>query len=93
MSETLRDNLNRLSNATIVFMLKNGFPLNSGFEETLAPMVMEQLFIYYAEKDKVFDLLEDRIEEEAIKFAFARVQETTDMVQASVRMMTGGGLN
>lgn len=93
LPETLRINLNLLSSFTIAFILKNGLPLNEGFEETIAPMVMENLLVYYADHDMVLDLVDNELDPDAISYAFARVQETTDMVQASVRMMTGGGLN
>lgn len=86
-------NIELLTCATLAFMLKNSIPLNEGFEELISSMVMDGIGIYYTEMDEDFNMFTDELADDAIVYAFSRVQEHHNMVQATVQMMTGGGLN
>ena len=87
------ENAQKLSTLSILFMLKNGLPLGEGFEETIGPIVMEGIVEYYIQHDMEFDLAYADLNEDAVKYAFGRLQGITDMMRQAVDAMTGGGLS
>ena len=93
MNNFQETNLNALSFTVMFFIVRNGLPLNSGFEEAVADVVMGNIVKYYDENDMDFDLSAGLIDDDAIDYAFGKAQMVIDEMQNAVAMMMGGGLS
>lgn len=83
-------NAERLGVLTTIFTLVNGLPTEPEVAKLLALAIVANIQKWYAENGKTYSPDTELIEEEAIKFAFNRVQEINDDAKATAMLMQMG---
>lgn len=73
------ENAERLSALSILFCIKNNIPITSDLIPVLTDAVSEGITNWYAERGRTFNPKTERIEDDALIDAFARVQEIADI--------------
>ena len=73
------ENAERLSALSILFSIKNNIPITPDLIPVLSNAVFEGITNWYAERGRTFDPKAERIENDALIDAFARVQEIADI--------------
>lgn len=85
---TKNKNAEKLAAISTIFAIMNGFPTTPEVAKALALAVHVNIVMWYKENGRTYSPDTEEIDDDAIKFAFAKVQ--TDLVAAS--MFAGGGL-
>ena len=73
------ENANRLAALSILFSIKNNIPITPDLIPVLSNAVFEGITNWYTERGRTFDPKAERIEDDALIDAFARVQEIADI--------------
>lgn len=73
------ENANRLAVLSNLFCIKNNIPITPDLVPILTNAVFEGITNWYAERGRTFDPKTERIEDDALIDAFARVQEIADI--------------
>lgn len=73
------ENAERLSVLSNLFCIKNNIPITPDLVPILTNAVFEGITNWYAERGRTFNPKTERIEDEALIDAFARVQEIADI--------------
>lgn len=73
------ENAERLAVLSNVFCIKNNIPITPDLVPILANAVFEGITNWYAERGRTFNPKTERIEDDALIDAFARVQEIADI--------------
>ena len=85
-----QQNANLLARLSVIFCLTNGITPTDEFVEVSTTAIMAYISCWYAKQGRAFNPATDAVEEEAVKFAFGRAQELTNLAAISAR--TGIGL-
>lgn len=73
------ENAERLAVLSNLFCIKNNIPITPDLVPILANAVFEGITNWYAERGRTFNPKTERIEDDALIDAFARVQEIADI--------------
>ena len=73
------ENANRLAVLSNLFCIKNNIPITPDLIPVLTNAVFEGITNWYAERGRAFNPKTERIEDDALIDAFARVQEIADI--------------
>lgn len=73
------ENAERLSVLSNLFCIKNNIPITPDLIPVLGNAVFEGITNWYAERGRTFNPKTERIEDDALIDAFARVQEIADI--------------
>lgn len=73
------ENAERLAVLSNLFCIKNNIPITPDLVPILANAVFEGITNWYAERGRTFNPKTERIEDDALANAFARVQEIADI--------------
>lgn len=73
------ENAERLAVLSNLFCIKNNIPITPDFVPILSNAVFEGITNWYAERGRTFNPKTERIEDDALIDAFARVQEIADI--------------
>lgn len=81
------ENAQRLASLSTVFCIMNNIPITPELVPILSNAVLSGIARWYSERGRTFDPKNDRIEDDALAEAFARVQEIA--ILASIAAQTG----
>ena len=73
------ENANRLAVLSNLFCIKNNIPITPDLVPILTNAVFEGITNWYAERGRTFNPKAERIDDDALMDAFARVQEIADI--------------
>lgn len=73
------ENAERLAVLSNLFCIKNNIPITPDLVPILTNAVFEGITNWYAERGRAFNPKTERIEDDALANAFARVQEIADI--------------
>ena len=73
------ENAQRLAVLSNLFCIKNNIPITPDLIPVLSNAVFEGITNWYAERGRAFNPKTERIEDEALVDAFARVQKIADL--------------
>lgn len=73
------ENAERLAVLSNLFCIKNNIPITPDLVPILTNAVFEGITNWYAERGRTFNPKTERIEDDALANAFARVQEIADI--------------
>ena len=73
------ENAERLAILSNLFCIKNNIPITPDLIPVLSNAVFEGITNWYAERGRTFDPKAERIEDDALIDAFARVQKIADL--------------
>ena len=73
------ENANRLADLSNLFCIKNNIPITPDLVPILSNAVFEGITNWYAERGRTFNPKTERIEDDALIDAFARVHEIADI--------------
>ena len=84
------ENAQRLASLSTVFCIMNNIPITPELVPVLSNAVLSGIAKWYADRGRTFDPKNDRIEDDALAEAFARVQEIA--ILAAISAQTGIGM-
>ena len=84
------ENAERLSVLSNLFCIKNNIPITPDLIPVLGNAVFEGITNWYAERGRTFNPKTERIEDDALIDAFARVQKVADLATLCVALKTMG---
>lgn len=84
------ENAERLAVLSNLFCIKNNIPITPDLIPVLGNAVFEGITNWYAERGRTFDPKAERIENDALIDAFARVQKVADLATLCVALKTMG---
>lgn len=84
------ENAQRLASFSTVFCIMNNIPITPEFIPILSNAVLSGIARWYSDRGRTFDPKNDRIEDDALAEAFARVQEIA--ILAAISAQTGIGM-
>ncbi len=84
------ENAQRLASLSTVFCAMNGIPVTQELVPILSNAVLSGIAKWYSDRGRTFDPKNDRIEDDALAEAFARVQEIA--ILAAISAQTGIGM-
>jgi len=84
------ENAQRLAALSTVFCMMNNIPVTPELVPVLSNAVLSGIAKWYSDRGRTFDPKNDRIENDALAEAFARVQEIA--ILAAISAQTGIGM-
>lgn len=84
------ENAERLAVLSNLFCIKNNIPITPDLVPVLSDAVFEGITNWYAERGRTFNPKTERIEDDALIDAFARVQKVADLATLCVALKTMG---
>ena len=84
------ENAERLAILSNLFCIKNNIPITPDLIPVLSNAVFEGITNWYAERGRTFNPKTERIEDDALIDAFARVQKVADLATLCVALKTMG---
>ena len=84
------ENAQRLASLSTVFCIMNNIPITPELVPVLSNAVLSGIAKWYSDRGRTFDPKTDRIEDDALAEAFARVQEIA--ILAAISAQTGIGM-
>lgn len=84
------ENANRLAVLSNLFCIKNNIPITPDLIPVLSDAVFEGITNWYAERGRTFNPETERIEDDALIDAFARVQKVADLATLCVMVKKMG---
>jgi hypothetical protein len=84
------ENAKRLASLSTAFCFMNNIPITPELVPILSNAVLSNIAKWYSDRGRTFDPKNDRIEDDALAEAFARVQEIA--ILAAISAQTGIGL-
>lgn len=84
------ENAQRLAALSTVFCMMNNIPVTPELVPVLSNAVLSGIAKWYSDRGRTFDPKNDRIEDDALAEAFARVQEIA--ILAAISAQTGIGM-
>jgi len=84
------ENAKRLASLSAAFCFMNNIPITPELVPILSNAVLSNIANWYSDRGRTFDPKNDRIEDDALAEAFARVQEIA--ILAAISAQTGIGL-
>ena len=89
MEKTIREiNSERLASVSVVFTIFNGIDPTKEFIDILSLTVAVEIKTWYDEQGRDFDFDTELVDEEAVKYAFGRIQALTNAAKAQVALET-----
>ena len=84
------ENAKRLASLSTAFCFMNNIPITPELVPILSNAVLSGIAKWYSDRGRTFDPKNDRIEDDALAEAFARVQEIA--ILAAISAQTGIGM-
>lgn len=84
------ENAQRLAVLSNLFCIKNNIPITPDLIPVLSDAVFEGITNWYSERGRTFNPKTERIEDDALIDAFARVQKVADLATLCVALKTMG---
>ena len=84
------ENVKRLASLSTIFCLMNNIPITEELVPILSNAVLAGIARWYTERGRTFDPRNDRIEDDALAEAFAKVQEIA--ILAAISAQSGIGM-